>query len=624
MPVDDPVVDRGSQPVPEASPEASPEAGTGRSDAEGGTAKEQNVPDRPAEPAPEEPARPVLPATPSRPPSAAASQQPAPSPAPAAAMQPPALKGNLEKTPFEKVLFYLLKKKGTGMLTASRDDEKRIFFFVRGGLLDVETGPGDGDFGGFLSRKGLVDEVELRQYRERRKEGGDPRDIFIKMGCLTPQRLQEENLLFLHEVLVDCFTWTSGSVLFEWSPSFLQELSSASAFMSLLFYRGFKAKMTPEMISGFMDEKNGFFPAKSAEFYEYQNHLAGQPGSAVLDLVDGRRTCSDIVNSTEADDAAVMLYTLDYLKALSYGETPVTSEAPPPFPLRERAVPQQAKEEQESFEDLGGALSALEDEVEALGSIKPSPAAPGGTGGEGLSGLEQDLRNQWEAIKDKNYYEIFGMKQNAFSFDKCKKAYFDFTRTYGPDKFFASSSETMNLAEEFLSKISNAYETLSNVVSKENYDEMLSQQEQVPSAADDKEFYEQIQFQSGKVFVEQGQYESAEKAFTNCLNIDPNKPEYLAYLALAIYNNPANRANPAARKRAKDMVNKSLQLGKLSIAYALKGTIYLDEGGVNFAEAEFNKALKLNPNNKTALKKLEQIKAKREEEKKGLFQRMFK
>ena len=32
------------------------------------------------------------------------------------------------------------------------------------------------------------------------------------------------------------------------------------------------------------------------------------------------------------------------------------------------------------------------------------------------------------------------------------------------------------------------------------------------------------QFQSGKVFVQQGQYASAEKAFTNCLNVDPEKP----------------------------------------------------------------------------------------------------
>ncbi len=182
----------------------------------------------------------------------------------------------------------------------------------------------------------------------------------------------------------------------------------------------------------------------------------------------------------------------------------------------------------------------------------------------------------------------------------------------------------MSLAGEMLSKVSNAYETLTNVVSKENYDELLASQEEVPEKVDDKQFYEQIQFQSGKVFIEQSQYDSAEKAFTNCLTIDPEKSEYLAYLAIAIYHNPANRGNLAAIKRAKDLVNKSLQKGKLSVAYALKGTIYLDEGGINFAEAEFFKALKLNPNNKTALKKLEVIRLKREEESKGLFRKIFK
>jgi Tfp pilus assembly protein PilF len=161
------------------------------------------------------------------------------------------------------------------------------------------------------------------------------------------------------------------------------------------------------------------------------------------------------------------------------------------------------------------------------------------------------------------------------------------------------------------------------VVSKENYDEILSQQEQVPMEGEDKEFYEKVQFQSGKVLLEQGQCESAEKAFTNCLNIDPDKAEYHAYLALAIYNNPANKGNPAAVKRAKDTVNRSLQLGKLAISYALKGTMYLDEGSVNFAEAEFLKALKLNPNNKTALKHMDAIRQKREEEKKGFFQKLF-
>ncbi len=55
-----------------------------------------------------------------------------------------------------------------------------------------------------------------------------------------------------------------------------------------------------------------------------------------LDLCDGPKTCSEILGSTDAGDSAVLLYTLDYLKCLSYSETPVKTSVPPPFPLRER------------------------------------------------------------------------------------------------------------------------------------------------------------------------------------------------------------------------------------------------------------------------------------------------
>jgi DNA-binding response OmpR family regulator/tetratricopeptide (TPR) repeat protein len=535
-----------------------------------------------------------------------------------------ALKGSLDRTPFEQVLFFLARKKATGILTVTREPVTRTVVLVRGAAADLHISSEDSDFGDYLAAKNLIERSELREYKERRnQEGSDQRDLFVKMGCLTPGQFQEEHRSFLQERLVECFSWRTGSVLFEPSPSVLKTVPSATVLMPALFYRGFHATTCADAVRAFVDEQGNRFPVRTAEFFEYQNHLAAEAQAReTLDLCDGRKTCSEILGSVDAEEAAILLYTLYYLKALTFSDTRPDAALPPPFPVREPAK-RQAVKETELFEDLRGELSELADEV---GSLEPAAATPSAAPpqADGLTALEEDLKKRWQEIKDKNYYEMFGMMQKNFSFEKMKKAYFELTRTYGPEKFFASSGDIMSLAEAMLSKISNAYDTLSNVVSKESYDELLASQEQVPEGADDKKFYEQIQFQSGKVFVEQGQYESAEKAFTNCVNLDPDRAEYLAYLALAIYQNPANRGDAAAVRRAKDTVNRSLQLGKLSIAYALKGTMYLDEGGLNFAEAEFNKALRLNPNNKTALKKLEFIKAKREEEKKGIFQRMFK
>lgn len=540
---------------------------------------------------------------------------------------PPPIKGTLDRTPFEQILLYLLFKRGTGFLNVSRKAQARRFSFIDGGAVELEVSPSDDDFGHYLARKNLVTAAELREYEERRtRDSSDPRDLFIKMGCLTLVRFQEENHRFLRDRLIDCFSWTAGSVLFEWGPTVVRTVPAAVAFMPSIFYEGFRAHLPQGRISDFLREKGNLYVSKTPEFFEYQNHLADElPGTELFDLISGVSTCSGIVSSFDTDEIAVVLYTLDYLKLLAYHPTPKRSEVAPPFPVRERRAKQQTRET-ETFEDIGSELSEIAEEIENLeiltGPEAASPAA--GTGDGPSASLEEDLKRQWETIKDKNYYEMFGMTATTFSFEKLKNAYFTLTKAYGPEKFFASSGEVMELAEEFLSRISNAYSTLSDVVSKENYDELLASK--APSGAEEKKFYEQVQFQSAKVLMEKGQYDSAEKTFTTCINLNPDRVEYQAYLAVAMYHNPANRDNPAAIKKAKELVNKALQWEKLPIAYALKGQMLLDEGLVNLAESEFNKALRLNPQNKTALKGLEAIRLRRDEEEKkgGLFNRMFK
>ncbi|MEK6744191.1 MAG: response regulator [Nitrospirota bacterium] len=556
----------------------------------------------------------------------AAASPPATAPPPEASSAPklpPAIKGELEKTPFEQILLYLMLKRGTGFLTVARGPAKRRFSFIDGAAVELELPPADDDFGHYLASKNLVNTVELKAYEERRsRTGQDPRDLFIKMGCLTPHRFQDENRNFLHDRLIECFSWRTGPVLFEWGPSVARTIPAAEAFMPSLFFQGFRAHLPPDRLNAFLKEKGSLYASKNAEFYEYQNHLVDDfRGTELFDLINSLSTCSGIISAFDTDDAAVVLYTLDYLRLLSYSTEPKRSDLAPPFPIRERKQ-RQPEREAETFEDLGGELSELAEEIEHLEILSEPQAAAVGTGG--LSDLEEQLKDRWETIKDKNYYEMFGMTAKTFSFEKLKQAYFELARTYGPEKFFASTGEVMELAEEFLSRISNAYTTLSDVVSKENYDDILASK--VPTGEEEKKFFEKVQYQSGKVLLEKGQYDSAEKTFTTCVNLNPDKAEYQVYLAIALYHNPANKGNGPAIKKAKDLINRSLQWEKLAIAYALKGQMLLDEGLVNLAESEFNKALRLNPKNRTSLNGLEFIKQKREEEEKkgGLFQRMFK
>ncbi|MDH3972821.1 MAG: response regulator [Deltaproteobacteria bacterium] len=544
------------------------------------------------------------------------------------------LKGKLEEQPFENLLSHIFRKKLTGTLLVGKNKKKKRFYILRGIPAEVNVLAREDNFGNYLLKKGLISMVELRAYEDLSKNPAhDPREIFINMGCLSPEAFAKENRDYLIENIAGCFSWESGLFAFEAKPAFIPRVYSFSADLPFIFFKAFKGSLSPAKTEAFLGRKGKFYIRKGEDFFNYQNHLSTSTTvGTIFDLLDGTKTASDIINSTDLDDKTVLatLMTLDLLRIVSYSPMPEKVDLSPPFPIREKEEVTRAEEEMEEislteeFEDLGEELSLLSDELEGLESIQqPEEAAPAGAG---ASDLEAELTATWERIKDKNYYEIFGLTTQTYSFNSLKKAYFDLTGKFSPDKFFASSGEIMTLDQELLSKVAEAYETLSNVVSKENYDEYLDSQDAVSMGAggEDDKMKIQVQFQSGKIFLEEGQYDSAEKAFTNLVSMAPDKPEYLAFLALSIYNNPSKRGSKATINKAKELINKSLQLGKISIAYALKGAILLDEGNLTLAEAEFNKALKINPSNKTALKKIEEIKERREQEKGGLFKRMFK
>ncbi|NIY18120.1 MAG: response regulator, partial [Nitrospinaceae bacterium] len=59
-------------------------------------------------------------------------------------------------------------------------------------------------------------------------------------------------------------------------------------------------------------------------------------------------------------------------------------------------------------------------------------------------------------------------------------------------------------------------------------------------------------------------------------------------------------------------------------AHAFKGWIIFEAGQTNLAEGEFNKALKIDARNPLARSGLRELREKQEQEKKGMFKKMFR
>jgi tetratricopeptide (TPR) repeat protein len=98
---------------------------------------------------------------------------------------------------------------------------------------------------------------------------------------------------------------------------------------------------------------------------------------------------------------------------------------------------------------------------------------------------------------------------------------------------------------------------------------------------------------------------------------------HCAYLAWAIYKNPANKNSRAAIDKARSLLSRSLQLDKTAEAFSFRGWMLLDEGRDGLAEGEFQKALKINANESYARKGMRVIEEKREAQNKGFLRKFF-
>jgi len=72
------------------------------------------------------------------------------------------------------------------------------------------------------------------------------------------------------------------------------------------------------------------------------------------------------------------------------------------------------------------------------------------------------------------------------------------------------------------------------------------------------------------------------------------------------------------------MINRALSLERTPEGHAFKAWVIFEAGQENLAEMEFNKALKLDARNSLARSGLRQLREKKEQDKKGLFKKMFR
>jgi CheY-like chemotaxis protein len=507
-----------------------------------------------------------------------------------------------------------------------------IYRAGRSGLLTVAGSPpvvfakgepcsflarGESSFPSYLVAKRKISPEDRRIFLE----SGEERLFFTQSGVLSYEELTEESRHFLAGCLLRSLAATENISFVEGVA--VGELPLVPQSVPRLIYEA--AKHQPALLAccPLPPDAVHRYPARTTRFYRLANLTTLYKDDIdLLARLDGRQSVGQLLaGSSDGTAAGHFLHYLFLLGMITLSELP-TREALPDFPqkalfnksLDEDSVPEFTTV---GFDDLVAEVSQTV--AQAVGEA--GIAAP-------LSAdeidFEQGVQRDYSYIKDKDYYALFGMTPGAFSFDALKKAYFAKAHQYSPERFMELSGPIQSMAQEILSVYSHAYSTLSSVVAKERYDEMLNADTVMTlDGKKDDELQARIQFQSGSVFLEMGEYENAEKALQEAYTLEPDNSRHCAFLGWSIYRNPVNRGSKAARDKALSLLTRSLQLEKTAEAFSFRGWMLLDEGRDGLAEGEFLKSLKLNPREMNARRGIRQIAERREGERKGILRRLF-
>ncbi len=513
-----------------------------------------------------------------------------------------------------ETLFSIYNSRQSGVLTVG---ELSPITFVKGEPSSFLP-KGKRDFPEFLLAKGKIRPDDLQLFLENSGE----RIFFTEAGVLTFDELQSESQLYLIKLLLDHLIKSDGISFSE--NTGMDEPPLLHLSLPRLLYDA--VKLFPEQFQAekSLSGKSAAFPARTALFYRRANLITMREADILLlEKINGRRPVSELFGDKEGaqHDSALFINYLHLMRMISLNDEP-GDEASPDFP--QKALFNRPLDEESPMEDL---VIDFEDIVEAVSSNVVMAMGSNDMSAplsEEEIGFEQTVQREHSLIKDKDYYTIFGMTPGKFSFNTLKDAYFTKVKEYSPERFMELSGATSAMAQEILSIYAEAYNTLSNVVAKERYDEMLNDNQTMGiDGKQDGKLHARIQFQSGKVFLDMGEFENAEKALQDAYTLEPENSSHAAFLAWAIYNNSANSKSKAAQERARNLLTKSLQIDKTPEAYAFRGWMLIDEGRDGLAESEFLKALKLNPKEANASKGIKMIAEKREGEKKGVLRRFF-
>ncbi|MEZ4547847.1 MAG: DnaJ domain-containing protein [Thermodesulfobacteriota bacterium] len=197
----------------------------------------------------------------------------------------------------------------------------------------------------------------------------------------------------------------------------------------------------------------------------------------------------------------------------------------------------------------------------------------------------------YEGLEAKDHYEVLGVGKGS-SNEQIRDAYYKLVKNYHPDVNPGADHDTRVKAEEIFTRITSAYETLSQNDKREEYD---SQEELADLKNQAKYIYEaEMAFKKGITLLIQRNYAEAEKNIREAVTMNPEEAAYVGAHGWTRYLAAENKSSVLAES-IKTLEQAIKMNGKIAENQYYLGSIYKNQNDLKNAEKCFQKAIEIEP-----------------------------
>jgi hypothetical protein len=344
-------------------------------------------------------------------------------------------KGNLQEYRLADILIGIQRSTRTGVLEIESGSFLKKILIENGDVIFAASNFEDDRLGELLLKEGRITLEEYNQAsRLLLKKGERLGKVIVELGYLTPKELYWAVQHQIEEIVVNLFTIEGGKFEFKERPHPSEEMITLQISAANLIYRGMKKINNFSYIKQLCPSEDTVLTLSPNPLNIFQSLMLEDPDKKILSFVNGIYPLKTILALSPLTD-------FDTLKSICAF-------------LVVRLIREKSADELPVELTIDDVLRHPEEEI--------------------TEEFLQKIKDMYNKCKTLGYYEVLGIDEKTSNED-IKKVFYELSKQFHPDRHFSlPPHDVKEKLTDILLYFTEAYETLTNPIKRQEYDRTLS------------------------------------------------------------------------------------------------------------------------------------------------------